>query len=209
MKIYISDNQTNYINFIDNAELTSNLKEADLVLFTGGADVDPILYNEDNVYSSSNKQRDLAEGNLFLEALIYNIPCLGICRGAQLMTVLNNGKLIQDVDNHALPNTHVIKNWDKEYNKDYIEITSTHHQMMYPFNLEEDEYKIIASAIPRRSTEYRTGFGYYTEEQVSVEPEIVYYPINNTLAIQGHPEYMDKNSEAVKYCNWLINKYLL
>ena len=209
IKIYIVGNQLNYANFIYNHKLVDNMEEADLVIFTGGEDVDPAIYGEKNIYSSINTIRDAKEVSEFLDAMLQDKPCIGICRGAQFVTAANGGKLIQDVDNHAIGGTHSITNTNNQYPAKELEITSTHHQMMYPFNLDYEDYEVVAYSTVNRSTEYLTGFGEYTEDQVPCEPEIVYYPETNSLAIQGHPEYMDKDSEAVKYCNWLINKYLL
>jgi len=209
IKVYIVGNQLNYANFVYDHELVDTLEEADLVIFTGGEDVNPAIYDEENKHSYINAVRDSEEAEVFLDAMLQDKPCIGICRGSQFVTVMSGGKLIQDVDNHAITGTHSITNTNNSYPLKEIDITSTHHQMMYPFNLDEEDYEIVAYSTVRRSTEYNTGFGEYHEDEVPVEPEVVYYPETNSLAIQGHPEYMNKDSEAVKYCNWLINKYLL
>jgi len=209
VKIYIVGDQLNYANFIDDHKLVYSIEECDIVLFTGGEDVSPILYDEENKYSYSNSNRDKYEAEIFIDAMLLNKSCLGICRGSQFVTVMSGGKLIQDVDKHAIGDTHSIINTNDQYHVKELEITSTHHQMMYPFNLDYEDYEIVAYSPVNRSTEYLTGFGEYTEDQVPCEPEIVFYPETNSLAIQGHPEHMDKDSDAVKYCNWLIKKYLL
>ena len=76
--------------------------EIDGLLLTGGGDVDPREYGEKphrKVYGV-NEMRDYCE----LLALDYaqqaGIPVLGICRGSQLMTVHNGGKLRQHIEGH-------------------------------------------------------------------------------------------------------------
>lgn len=203
IKVYIVGNDYGYMRFINDAELTKDLSEADIMLFTGGEDVHPALYGEENTHSYVNLNRDLLEQKEFKQSLLYpNLLRLGICRGSQFLTVMNGGKLIQHVENHGIGGTHSVI--AKEGGM--LEITSTHHQMHYPFNLTEDEYEIIAYAYPKRSSIY-LGSG-LDVAKITCEPEITYYPKTNSLAIQGHPEYMDLVSPIVLYLNKLIKKYL-
>ena len=81
MKVFVVGYSTNYSNFIDGAVLTKSLEEADVVLFTGGEDVDPSLYGAQNHRAtSSNLDRDLEEKAIFGKVKP-NQLCLGICRG--------------------------------------------------------------------------------------------------------------------------------
>src|ERR1019366_1982428 len=76
-----------------------------LIVFTGGHDVWPELYNENvcwNTYHSV--ERDLYEGRMFEQAQEYDIPCVGICRGAQFLCVKAGGKLIQHSTGHSSSN---------------------------------------------------------------------------------------------------------
>ncbi len=72
-------------------------------------------------------------------------------------------------------------------------------------NLDKDKYKLIAKAVPKRSTYYKDDTGYV---KMDVEPEIVYYKEINALGIQGHPEYMDPSMPVVSYLNILVQKLL-
>ena len=82
MKIYVVGGDNHYANFIEGAELTNSLKEAQIVLFTGGEDVDPVNYNRkpvtQNIYS--NVRRDLKEIEVF-EKISNDQFVIGICRG--------------------------------------------------------------------------------------------------------------------------------
>lgn len=82
-KIYVVGEAKYYASFIKDAVLVEDIEKADIVLFTGGEDVHPDLYNEKKHQTSyCNKVRDLFEQEVF-EAVSDNkkILKLGICRG--------------------------------------------------------------------------------------------------------------------------------
>lgn len=202
-RIYIVGPAKLYSKWIQNHELVDNLEDADIVMFTGGEDVTPSLYNaHQHPTTYSNIQRDLEEKAIF-EKVKPTQLCIGICRGSQFLCVMNGGKLIQNVSNHANFGTHPIRNM---YCSDEWEITSTHHQMQYPFNLEVSQYEILYFS-PRRSC-------YYEGEGISeppVEPEIVLYKTEGKpkcLAIQGHPEIMRSEAPILEMLNQLVDKYV-
>lgn len=80
-KIFVSDNQHSYIRWMQ-GEITNKIEQADLVLFTGGEDVDPSLYGEkENYTTQSNIIRDKKEIEIYKKALSLGKNMLGICRG--------------------------------------------------------------------------------------------------------------------------------
>jgi putative glutamine amidotransferase len=176
---------------------TTSIEEADVILFTGGEDVNPSLYGESvGTRTSFNDTRDAKEVEIFKQALDLNKKMIGICRGGQLGCVLSGGKLIQDVDGHS--HTHsMILNYSGVPKE--ITISSSHHQMFYPYNLNPEEYRIIGYSKEKLSSKYLNG----NDEQIEVpkyfrECEIVLFPETKFLAIQGHPEWMAESSESVK-----------
>jgi len=69
-------------------------------LFTGGHDVNPKLYGQENKGYCEEicDIRDQMEAYIFREAVLNrNKPALGICRGIQLFNVLLDGSLYQDI----------------------------------------------------------------------------------------------------------------
>lgn len=120
---------------------------------------------------------------------------------------MNGGKLVQDVQNHGLWGTHGITNGEVEY-----EITSTHHQMQYPYNLNDEDYDVLFTASGLRSPYHYKGDNIDVEPIISKgEPEIVLYHKKGApkcLAIQGHPEYMRSDAPVVIMLNDLINEIL-
>lgn len=201
MKVYVVGGAYNYADFIESAELVDSLEDANVVLFTGGEDVDPSIYGckkHDTTYS--NIKRDLKEKAIFEKVNPKTQICVGICRGSQLMCALNGGILVQDCDNHAIGTTHEIKGNDMIYH-----ITSTHHQMQYPFYLNKEDYDLLYISEDLAS--------FYEGDKIDInklyeygEPEVVLYHkegLPKCLAIQGHPE-MIPNSPVSKMLSNLI-----
>lgn len=199
IKIYIVGRSLEYANWLD-CELVKIIEEADLVMFTGGEDVSPSLYNEPaHKTTYTNSDRDAYEVIQFNKALELNKPMIGICRGSQFLCVMSGGKLVQHQQNKY--SYHNLKMWDNED----ILISSTHHQAQYPFNLPKEDYKILGWT-ENISQFHLNGAG--EELNPEVECEIVYYPKTKCLGIQGHPEYMDYNHPTNIRLRNLVDDFL-
>lgn len=202
-----------YISFLEkrfNVEIYDSNKhvKANIALFTGGADVHPSLYGEKiGKYTNINEKREVDDDSLYKKHYSpeYNKSLfLGICRGGQFLTIKSGGKLIQHVENHDGK-----KHYITLENGNEMEMTSSHHQMMYPFNLNENKYDLIAHSTYFRSPIYLNGDNQQIELDLNfLEPEIVYYKNTNSLCIQGHPEWSNCPEKTVEYCLDLIEKYL-
>ena len=203
IKVYVVGPQKNYANFLDDFELVDNIEDAKIVIFTGGEDVTPSLYGAKQHESTfCNKERDMFEIKEF-NRIKKSQLVVGICRGSQFLCVMNGGKLVQDITGHCLYDTHEI------YNNDgvQLEITSTHHQMQYPFELNRKDYDILYAA--RRSRRY---LGDKIDiAKITCDPEIVLYhktDMPKCLAIQGHPEYMRHDSPIVQEINNIVKSLI-
>jgi gamma-glutamyl-gamma-aminobutyrate hydrolase PuuD len=193
----------NLVNSLETVYSPDQLEDTNsyLVLW-GGEDISPSLYgekpNKHTWATDSLGNRDEIEVKLALRAIEMGIPIIGICRGAQLMCALSGGKLVQHVTNHSNGNHKIITKDNKE-----LSTSSLHHQMMYPFNV---PHELIAKSKLNLSNKY---LGEEEKEiNVEYEPEIVYFPTTKSLAIQGHPEYMDERTQFVRYCQQLVEEYL-
>ena len=207
LNVFVVGNQTGYARFLRNYKLVNDIKEANLVLFTGGEDVDPSLYGKEKHRTTySNIYRDMAELSVFKQIRQDQIA-LGICRGSQFLCVANGGILVQDCDNHAIWGTHEIVD---TRTGDIYEITSTHHQMQYPYTLRDEDYTLLFKSTPFRSSHY---YGDGVEEKVirsKGEAEIVLYHREGhpkCLAVQGHPE-MIPDSPIADRINSLIHEIM-
>lgn len=182
-----------------------------LLMFTGGADVNPDFYGEaKGSHTGINPKRDDLENHIFND--YFGVPKLGICRGSQFLTVMAGGRLIQHVEGHATGSDHSMTckmNWRGE-NNNKIMVTSTHHQMLFPFNMQKGSYHLLGWSSKFLSDTYLNG----NDQQIKIksgflEPEVVFYPEVKSLAIQGHPEFGSATAQFKKYTGQLIERYLL
>jgi putative glutamine amidotransferase len=81
---------------------TEDIPTCDGFILTGGIDTDPSFYNGPDNYPNRpdtfKPERDCFEKEIYEYSQLNKIPVLGICRGLQLINVLEGGKLIQDLD---------------------------------------------------------------------------------------------------------------
>ncbi|WP_312060302.1 gamma-glutamyl-gamma-aminobutyrate hydrolase family protein [Anaerotignum sp.] len=71
----------------------------DGIIFSGGGDIDPLLFQEEPLAQSGeiSPLRDQYEIALCREAIGKNIPILGICRGMQVINIALGGTIYQDI----------------------------------------------------------------------------------------------------------------
>lgn len=207
-KSYISMEHNNYTSKwlqdnINGAEIihVSTMEDADIVIFSGGTDISPALYGErmGKHCQNPNSTRDAVEVEAARYCMKEGKMMIGICRGAQLLTVLSGGTLIQHADGHNIGNHDVVCS----YGKDLYEVNSLHHQMMNPYYLPREEYDLIAYCCPeiRRGEklylngndnpyELKVGGKFIEIKDIPyfMEPEVVIYKKTRVFAIQFHPE---------------------
>lgn len=109
------------------------LELCDGFLITGGSDIDPKFYNEENLGLSKNvyPKLDDLDRLIVLHAAKTKKPLLGICRGHQAINVFLGGSLIQHIDNHEdLKSDHLVKTIKNDFLnfKETINVNSYHHQ---------------------------------------------------------------------------------
>jgi anthranilate/para-aminobenzoate synthase component II len=177
----------------------------DCMAFWGGEDIPPEYYKQErhpwNGAANPPSERDVFEKKAMLYCRAKNIPMLGICRGAQFLCAGAGGSLIQHMEGHG--HDHHIDTLHKQR----IKVTSTHHQMMFPYAV---PHVLIGWADPPRASKYEGAHGALVVDMMKKqEAEIVYFPGIRALAIQGHPEYHHATTEFSTYCNKLINEFLL
>jgi len=84
----------------NSAKLEQILSGIDGIIITGGDDISPELYGEQNTGLSFNTSlvRDDAEKYMLKKVIESGYPILGICRGFQLINIYFGGKLYQDLE---------------------------------------------------------------------------------------------------------------
>lgn len=217
LNVFISNNDYSYLKFIKNYKVNkvSVLEQADLVIFTGGADVHPIFYSKekpvDNI--SHDLKKDEREVLIYNNALQMNIPMLGICRGAQFLTVMNGGKLIQDVFPQSSGQKEIITTSNEGHKK--LVVQSDHHQEMYPINLKDEDYKILGFSFYSpiyRALHHKKNIN-MKDFLYGITLENVFYPDTQCLCVQTHPEWLDDlrtgENESLEYFNTLLESLML
>ncbi|MFV0520186.1 MAG: gamma-glutamyl-gamma-aminobutyrate hydrolase family protein [Lachnospirales bacterium] len=163
----------------------------DLIVITGGGDIDPILYHEtidENAKKNTDLvpiKRDLFEIRIVKEGIKQNKKILGICRGMQVINIALNGTLYQDIENH-LNTTHDIKIrtdsiLSKNFLDTYITVNSVHHQVIKTLGT-----NLIASAVSKDDN--------YIEAIESID--------KNILGVQWH---MERIKEHYSILNSFLN----
>ena len=189
--VHIVGGLCDYIKmFVNNGWMgVDNVEDADLVQFCGGADVNPALYGEQQHYTTNfSNERDAYETAVYKLALLEGCAIAGICRGAQFVHVMNEGKLYQNVNNHAIAGGHhahiVVFRLDHLAPKGF-QVSSTHHQMM-----RKGAGEVIVSS--SESTRKETGRG-TTHYGTSPDIEAVFHKGSRSLCYQPHPEFFSKD----------------
>jgi putative glutamine amidotransferase len=199
-KIYVVGGSWNYAQWMD-GEITGALKDADLVVFTGGTDINSKLY--DRKPNSNNDLpddlRDSVEKEAFSEALSLGKPMVGICRGSQFLCAMAGGILVQHQQH---PSSHYVVTSDGRS----VHVSSDHHQRQYPFVLPPDEF-IVKSWANRLSPFSLGEDGDDMSGQVEVED--VYYPKIKALGIQSHPEWLYPSQSQEDYDSIVYHRGLL
>lgn len=175
-------------HYIDNSTHTKNFDEADIVMFRGGADINPAIYGQKaNEHTSWwSDDRDNLERNFFEKAIQSKKLIIGNCRGGQYGTAISGGKLIQHV-NH--PGEHYCTTFK---GTKYL-MNSLHHQMMYPYDMNPEDYIVLSwteQLSPCHIGEDNKQIEFpkiaLDEKGLFKEPEVVWYPKTRCLGIQGH-----------------------
>lgn len=163
------------------------LGAADIVVFQGGADLDPKLYGQSRHprCDDPDTKRDRMEF-----ALYYNLDPkqykIGICRGAQFLNVINGGKLWQHIEGHR--QSHVVQYVSETKLQRAYTVSSTHHQMMIPpVNGSGEIWGFAHEATGR---EFPDGTRLRLIENAIPDPEIIFFKKTQCLAFQPHPEYV-------------------
>lgn len=86
----------------DPKKLAEYAEVFDGFLFSGGVDVNPVLYGEEKQFDSVeiDDERDAFEKGLFDAVMPTGKPILGICRGIQSLNVFRGGTLHQHMEGH-------------------------------------------------------------------------------------------------------------
>lgn len=194
-KIYVhGPGKVEYMRmFSERGLLGADLDEADIVCWTGGADVNPALYGEKNAEYKGHRMSGFDQDRDDIDMRVFGYACdkfkVGICRGGQFLNVMNGGKMWQHVDRHAGAPHDLIDLVTGEV----VRVTSTHHQMMRPgeggivlAHARESQMKIADG------DEWHIGKDHVARPEELNDVEVVWYEESNSLCFQPHPEHRNQ-----------------
>lgn len=174
--------------------------ERPVLFLQGGEDVNPEMYGERNLHSGApNLYRDAFEKKLWETAVSLDVPVFAICRGHQLLNVLNGGTLYQDIG-YQHTGRH-----SQNHRLDYTDIshTSGFYEMMLT-----SPFTPAFSVIPGgwANSYHHQGIKDLAPNGVALASfmnliEAVIYP--RALSVQWHPEYAD-HLEILHYVEHLF-----
>lgn len=182
----------------------NDIYDADLVVFTGGPDVDPAYYGEEpmsGIFPDEN--RDYQDISAYMICIEEGIPMTGICRGAQFGWVMHGGnseeraQLYQNIDGHMGDH----KMWDNHKKMLVGKVSSVHHQAVKA----GPGMEILG--ISHESTMK------WENDIVRVRntPDIEAFFLRETcfFGVQGHPEYKGYHEYAKWYLDYINDLVIL
>lgn len=119
---------------LDNPNPKAILDMCDGFLITGGFDIDPKYFNEDNngLSQNCNHSLDILDKEIVEYAALYQKPLLGICRGHQAINIFLGGSLHQDIGktHKSIKSDHEVITFKNNFInfKPNIKVNSYHHQ---------------------------------------------------------------------------------
>ena len=185
----------------DVIDFMENPSEFRLVMFTGGADVSPELYNHTSPRGECfcNKVRDMREIAIFKHALKNGIKMTGICRGFQFLNVMAGGYMIHHLNGHSGASHDMCTSRGEK-----LHVNSLHHQMAV---IPKNAY-LIGWSDERQSGIY-IGDGDKPETTMpEYEVEAAIFPEINAAGVQYHPEMMPEDSSGFRWYEELVEALL-
>lgn len=178
-----------WIELDDTKKAINEALACDGLLLPGGADIEPALYgrNREEKCGKPNELRDKYEFLIYDAFVKTNKPILCICRGFQLLNVINGGTLYQDIADikkcshsdflkraKAVHNVTITENTklSEIFCKSQVGVNSLHHQAV-----EKAGEDLIVSAV--------------SEDGFVEALELKNHPF--CMGVQWHPEHMSKN----------------
>lgn len=171
---------------------TNDIKEADIICWLGGADIDPQLYNQKQLpVTYTSPLMDKYDVDTWTDPAVEGKFKVGICRGGQFLNVMNGGGMWQDVDGHN--RDHSV--FDRKLRKN-ITVTSLHHQMMIPDLARGEVLAFTSVSYKKLKDDYEWKKGALSclnrswdeRQAANQDTEVVWYPDTRSLCWQPHPE---------------------
>lgn len=183
------------------------LDRIDGLLLSGGADPNPLLFDEQPVRElhGINPRRDIQELTIIQMAYNRQIPMLGICRGIQLMMAALGGELYQDIYTQQ-EGVHIKHSQDLE--RSYASHTVTIEKDSVLYTLFNTETLAVNSFHHQAVKTPAPGFRITAVSQDGVIEAVESSEYKSAIGVQWHPEcFCSRGSkEMAPLFDWLIDE---
>lgn len=183
----------------DTAVIADTLDALDGIVFTGGADYNPLWAGEEPRpgLGTINSERDCAE--LMLCRMAYNrqVPMLGICRGIQTLAMALGGHVCQDMTNPTIKHSQDADRSEPTHSVD-IDSGSTLHDIYQASRIcvNSFHHQAVDEAGPHLRVVAKAPDG--TIEAIESNEQ------KSILGVQWHPEWL--HEEGLRVFRWLTDE---
>ena len=176
----------------------------DGLLLTGGEDVNPSLYHEENTHSEGiDIDIENSDKYLYFAFKVAKKPILGICRGIQIINVLEGGTLIQDILsydstklNHAQYKTDPPHGMhDYAHTCTFVKDSTLYQLFGDKHEVNSFHHQVIKDLAP-----------YFKATAYSEDNFIEGIEKDNILAVQWHPERLTHDRCHLNLAKYFIDK---
>lgn len=165
----------------------------DTLVFLGGTDVCPSVYGDKRHPETDypDKARDEKEVSYYQKYKAPSVLKIGICRGGQLLNVLNGGKMVQHIEPRISGEVYA---YDGDLLTDAVELLVDHHQGMISGG-ESTLFTWYWSTTNQKSFDCVFDYSFY-------------YPKTNSFCFQPHPEWGHKETHDLffKHLDMIISR---
>lgn len=178
---------------------TASIDDLDALIISGGDDVHPSLYGEDELPEARyDPRRDLLEQVHIEQAMNRGLPILGICRGYQLMNVVNGGQLYSDI--RPMRSRTSNRGTILARKKAVIEVDSTLHELV-------QAEQLTINSLHHQAVKM-TGRGYrcVARDKDGFTQAVEHVSNSNWIGVQWHPEYLWYLPKHLCLFKWLVSR---
>lgn len=197
----------------EETQVEEYLDRIDAIIFSGGADINPVLLGEQPVpqLHGINNERDAQELFLMRSAYERQIPILGICRGIQVIAAALGGTVYQDIYSQH-PNGASLYKHSQDASRDTRSHTVNIVENTILYNVYKKMEIGVNSFHHQAVASVPEGFCISATSSDGVIEAIESTEQKSVLGVQWHPESFDYQlrppygSEEKDVFNWIVDE---